>query len=61
MQFPEASASKLRTALITKSLLEKPALDDVIKSLEAGKPVNWNLILTEQFAIEKGGRHEAES
>jgi hypothetical protein len=31
----------------------------VIKSLEAEKLVNWNLILTQQFEIEKGGHHEA--
>lgn len=61
MQLPESSANKLHVAFVSKSLLEKPAIDDVIKSLEAAKPVNWNLIITQQFEIEKGGHHEAES
>ncbi|NJM37325.1 MAG: hypothetical protein HC845_05350 [Akkermansiaceae bacterium] len=61
MQLPEESAKKLQYALISKSLLEKPAIDEVIKSLETEKPVNWNLILTKQFEIEQGGHREAES
>lgn len=61
MQLPESSAKQLHAALVSKSLLEVPATDDVIKSLEAVKPVNWNLILTQQFEIEIGGHHEAES
>jgi hypothetical protein len=61
MQLPEASARKLQTALDSKSLLETQAINDVIKSLEAAKPVNWNVILTRQFEIEKGGHREAES
>jgi hypothetical protein len=58
---PETSVNKLHAALINKSLLEKSALDEVINSLEAGKPVNWNLILTQQFKIAQGGHHEAKS
>lgn len=61
MRLPESSANKLHAALVSKSLLEKPVIDDVIKSLEDARPVNWNLILTQQFQIEKGGHHEAES
>ncbi|MFM2179310.1 MAG: hypothetical protein RL015_3408 [Verrucomicrobiota bacterium] len=59
MQLPESSANKLHAALVSNSLLEKPTIDDVIKSLEAAKSVNWNLILTQQFETEKGGHHEA--
>lgn len=61
MQLPESSANNIRAALSATSLLEKSAADDVIKALEAEKPVNWNLVLTQQFKIEQGGHHEAES
>jgi hypothetical protein len=61
MQLPEASARILHTALDSKELLETPTIDDVIKSLAAEKPVNWNIILTKQFEIEKGGHREVKS
>jgi hypothetical protein len=61
MQLPEASSTRLHAELVSKSLLETPAIDDLIKSLESEKSVLWNLILTQQFKIEQGGQHEAES
>jgi hypothetical protein len=61
MQLPEESSKKLHAALVSKLLLESPAIDGVIKSLETEKPINWNLILTQQFKIEQGGQDEAES
>ena len=47
-------------ALISKSLLEKLAVEGLIASLRQGKSINWNLILTKQFELEQGGTNETE-
>jgi len=61
MQLTEASSTRLHTDLVSKSVLETSAIDDLIKSLESEKPVNWRRILIQQFEVEKGGNREADT
>jgi len=60
MKIPEKSCQLISDALISKSLLEKAAVEGLIDSLRQEKSVNWNLILTKQFESEHGGTNETE-
>ena len=60
MKLPEKSSQLISDALISKSLLEKSAVEGLLESLRQERRVNWNLLLTKQFESEHGGTNETE-
>lgn len=40
------------------SLLDTNLAKEVTADLDAGKPIKWNLLLTKQIELEKGGADE---
>jgi hypothetical protein len=50
--------ARLEAELAKKRLLDPSVAKEVVGSLEAGKPIKWNLFLAKQLALEKGEADE---
>jgi hypothetical protein len=59
MPLPENMSVRLESELSKKRLLDPTLAKEVISSLDAGKPIKWNLLLAKQLALETGGANEA--
>lgn len=58
MPLPDNMPARLEAELSKKRLLDPAVAKEVVGSLEAGKPIKWNLLLAKQLALEKGEADE---
>jgi len=55
MSLPENLKTNLQKDLEVKNLLLPDFVKTVMAQLDKNQPVNWNIVLNQQFAQEKGG------
>jgi len=55
MSLPENLKTNLQKDLEVKNLLLPDLVKTVMAQLNKNQPVNWNIVLSQQFAQEKGG------
>ena len=61
MSLPDKMPESLVKALTADDLLCDEVAKDLVKQLESGKPVTWNLLLNKQLELEKGVADETDS
>lgn len=61
MSLPEKIPASLVRAFTSDSLLSEEVAQELVKQLESGKPVTWNLLINKQLEIEKGTADETHS
>lgn len=59
MPLPNDMPKQLEQGLTKAGLLNAPLAKEVVASLEAGKPIKWNLLLAKQLQFEKEVENEA--
>lgn len=60
MPLPDQMAASIVKALTDENLLSNAVATDLVKQLESGKPVTWNLLLNKQLEQEKGAADETD-
>ena len=61
MSLPDKSAQEIRSSLSSLALLDSDAIENLLDCLNENRPMNWNIVLTQQFESEKKENNEAES